>query len=211
MNALIRAEYDGVALSFQDDGWFNAKEVAAKFGKRPNDWLALDETREYIAALDAISNTSQNGIWHRAKRGNNGGTWLHPKLAVRFAQWLDVKFAVWCDMQIDSILHKKLIEEDGGDEISSVRERMPLYIAALDGMVLHHISLPVMYRAFNEVAGSSHFQSMTKNQVRRAVPVARRISNGTATDRDWKVLDSNRRAREIAPPQPELTGFSTNE
>src|SRR5690606_41784448 len=40
----------------------------------------------------------------KTKRGNNGGTWLHPKLAVRFAQWLDIDFALWCDEQIDHLL-----------------------------------------------------------------------------------------------------------
>ncbi|MFC0710718.1 KilA-N domain-containing protein [Azorhizophilus paspali] len=34
-----------------------------------------------------------------------GGTWLHPKLAVAFARWLNVDFAVWCDLQIDALLH----------------------------------------------------------------------------------------------------------
>lgn len=29
---------------------------------------------------------------------------MHPKLAVHFARWLDVRFAVWCDMQIDKLL-----------------------------------------------------------------------------------------------------------
>lgn len=33
-----------------------------------------------------------------------GGTWLHPKLAVPFARWLDVRFAVWCDQQINKII-----------------------------------------------------------------------------------------------------------
>lgn len=32
------------------------------------------------------------------------GTWMHPKLAVLFARWLDVRFAVWCDGQIDQII-----------------------------------------------------------------------------------------------------------
>lgn len=44
----------------------------------------------------------------KVKKGssvNGGGTWFHPKLAVAFARWLDVKFAVWCDMQIEKILH----------------------------------------------------------------------------------------------------------
>lgn len=36
-----------------------------------------------------------------------GGAWLHPKLAVRFAQWLDMRFAIWCDIQIDNILRNK--------------------------------------------------------------------------------------------------------
>ena len=36
-------------------------------------------------------------------KGKNG-TWLHPKLAIRFAQWLDVNFAIWCDEQIETLL-----------------------------------------------------------------------------------------------------------
>ena len=30
---------------------------------------------------------------------------MHPKLAVSFARWLDARFAVWCDLQIEKILH----------------------------------------------------------------------------------------------------------
>jgi hypothetical protein len=35
---------------------------------------------------------------------NGGGTWFHPKLAVPFARWLDVRFAIWCDIQIDRLI-----------------------------------------------------------------------------------------------------------
>jgi hypothetical protein len=41
------------------------------------------------------------------KRGSpdtGGGTWLHPKLAVAFARWLNVRFGIWCDQQIDGLL-----------------------------------------------------------------------------------------------------------
>ncbi|CAN0570007.1 unnamed protein product, partial [Ectocarpus sp. 12 AP-2014] len=34
-----------------------------------------------------------------------GGTWLHPKLAVPFARWLSVDFKIWCDEQIDRLIH----------------------------------------------------------------------------------------------------------
>lgn len=46
------------------------------------------------------------------KKGNSKnfsqGTWLHPKLAVDFARWLDPRFAVWCDEQIEHILSGSL-------------------------------------------------------------------------------------------------------
>lgn len=41
---------------------------------------------------------------HAGSPANGGGTWLHSKLAVVFARWLDVHFAVWCDQQIDALL-----------------------------------------------------------------------------------------------------------
>ena len=36
--------------------------------------------------------------------GTQQGTWIHPKLAVHFARWLDDRFAVWCDLHIDAVL-----------------------------------------------------------------------------------------------------------
>jgi hypothetical protein len=40
----------------------------------------------------------------RGGRNHADGTWLHPKLAVPFSRWLDDDFAVWCDLQIDSLI-----------------------------------------------------------------------------------------------------------
>lgn len=40
-----------------------------------------------------------------------GGTWLHPKLAVVFARWLNIDFAVWCDLHIDALLRGELDEK----------------------------------------------------------------------------------------------------
>lgn len=107
---IIKAEYDGQAVQFSVDGWFNATETAARFGKRPVDWLRLGETVNYIAAMaDALGIESKVsgghfGLVRSSRGGKNPGTWLHPKLAVRFAQWLDIRFAVWCDLQIDKIV-----------------------------------------------------------------------------------------------------------
>ena len=104
--SIVTKNYQGHAITYQDDGWFNATQAAAKWGRRVDVWLKTKETREYIAALCEISNTTEK--WYlKTKRGEGGGTWLHPKLAVRFAQWLDPRFAVWCDAQIDGLIRGK--------------------------------------------------------------------------------------------------------
>lgn len=126
---LVRANYQDQAMTFNEDGWFNATVAATAFGKTPHEWLRLPETRRYLEALLAeesntgkslitdgeSSNTRFSGIsnqpsnpsevrYLKTKRGNNGGTWLHPDLAVVFARWLDIRFAIWCDRQVRQII-----------------------------------------------------------------------------------------------------------
>lgn len=94
--------FDHQNFLFRDDGWFNATTAAEKYGKRPVDWLALKTTQEYIEALKTHLGISEKSSLITARR--NAGTWLHPKLAVAFARWLDVDFAIWCDLQIDNLI-----------------------------------------------------------------------------------------------------------
>lgn len=101
-NTLIFVDYNGLVCEFNEDGWFNATAAAAHYSKRPVDWLALESTQDYIGALFRHLGISEKSSLVRARR--NSGTWLHPRLAVPFARWLDVDFAVWCDIQIDSLI-----------------------------------------------------------------------------------------------------------
>jgi hypothetical protein len=110
---IIPFDYDGKPVRFNGDGWLHATEIAERFGKRLRNWLDSAETLEYVRALDelqhpddgpsGISNVRDSG-YLKTRRGNNGGTWLHPKLAVAFARWISPKFAVWCDLKIDALL-----------------------------------------------------------------------------------------------------------
>lgn len=142
MVKLIKAEFHGQLMQFNNDGWFNATTAAEKFGKRTVDWLHTADSVEYISALaDRKTNSAfseqfkeikglrcseaskqakllrlakQTGFV-KTKSGSQeigGGTWLHPKLAVVFARWLSVDFAIWCDEQIDSIIHGKPEQTD---------------------------------------------------------------------------------------------------
>lgn len=101
---IITLQYQDHAIAYQDDGWFNATQAAAKWDRLPNDWLRLPATQEYLQALKSkYGNIPQL----KTKRGQAGGTWLHPRLAVMFARWLDVDFAIWCDEQIDLLVRGK--------------------------------------------------------------------------------------------------------
>lgn len=91
-------------------------KAAKHFGKDLSNFWRLPATKEYVQALAEMYKGNENsvGITYfpddhsvsctETKRGRNGGTFCHPKMAVRFAQWLDVRFAVWCDLMIDNIL-----------------------------------------------------------------------------------------------------------
>ena len=133
MSSIITRDYQGHAIAYQGDGWFNATQAAAKYGKEPRDLLRLHETCLYIEAFAKARGIPFHPVFAqrkasekvtggnsgfrpelksvegliKVKRGSSlsgGGTWLHPKLAVHFARWLDPRFAVWCDEQIDALV-----------------------------------------------------------------------------------------------------------
>lgn len=107
---IIPFDYEGQAVRFNADGWLHATEIAERFGKEPAQWLRLDSTKEYIERLSEHMDKSNMGKSHitlvKTRRGNTStsGTWLHPKLAVKFARWLSVDFEIWCDEQIDALV-----------------------------------------------------------------------------------------------------------
>lgn len=104
---IIKFDFKGHQVGFNDDGWINATEAAKKFNKVPNDWLRLPDTINYIKALQSKYGEIS---YLKTKRGkHDGGTWIHPKLAVRFARWLSVDFEIWCDEQIDKLIRSQVV------------------------------------------------------------------------------------------------------
>lgn len=109
---VVERQYQGMSFKFREDGYFNMTHAAKQFGKQLQHFWNSVETEDYKTALsNAISSTSNSDDLELVEviPGNryveNRGTWAHPKLAVFFARWLDVKFAVFCDMVIDDLTH----------------------------------------------------------------------------------------------------------
>ncbi|MDT8895800.1 KilA-N domain-containing protein [Halomonas sp. I1] len=102
---VVPLEYQGQAVRFNTLGWINATEAARRFGKRPHDWLRLPDTIKYIQALERTCGKIPYVKTSRTRQDRGGGTWIHPDLAVLFARWLSVDFAVWCDQQIKRLIY----------------------------------------------------------------------------------------------------------
>lgn len=147
MASIIRLSFQGSDVSFSEEGWFNATEAAARFGKRPVDWLRLPETERYLEALCRKNEVRKSHFVKTRRGGNtsNQGTWIHPKLAVRFAQWLDIDFAIWCDEQIDALIrgqHPHTIAINSKRAAAHVMTGVLLDVLQLDGREPrpHHFS-----------------------------------------------------------------------
>lgn len=129
---IVPFDFQGQTVAFNADGWINATEAAARFGKRPVDWLKLEDTRQYLVTLASALNCDAESLLKTRRGRYSSGTWLHPKLAVRFAQWLDVRFAVWCDLQIDGLLRG-----DGKGWATARREASLGYRGLCDALALN--------------------------------------------------------------------------
>lgn len=187
------AEYEGFAFSFTGDGWFNATAAAKRYGKEPAQWLRLPATVAYIGALQRKYG---NFTYLKTRRGVGGSSWMHPKLAVRFAQWLDVDFAVWCDEQIDHILRGGLtIWDKGASEPSTTSDREMLLTAAAAIVARHRLSYSTVYEALNTFAGVAHAREMTCGQVVASTTFAARLLTGGATSDDYKQVEDQRAER----------------
>lgn len=201
-NNLIVAEFDGKPIQFDAVAWFNATHAAKRFGKRPIDWLRLRSTIEYVKTLREVLGISEEITLIRTRR--NGGTWMHPDLAVAFARWLNTRFAIWCDMQIKRILRGGATawsKPPGARSTTTDREGLLSIVAAI--VARHRLPFSPVYAALDHFAGVAHARQMTCEQVTDAAEFGARLLAGSATPADFERVASNR-AR-ITAPAPQLS------
>ena len=94
--------------------FINATKLALQFGKdrrRLNDFLKSKPFQEY---QNALFNVRKNRTLELVKtvKGKYGGTYIHSDLVIVFLRWLNVEFAIQCDMYI-----KNTIQEIHNDKI----------------------------------------------------------------------------------------------
>jgi phage antirepressor YoqD-like protein len=113
-------EYNNHRFEYKANGYVNVTEMGKIFGKNPKDFFAYQMAKDYISALSRKTGLPEaelkyvvkgnysptpNGVIGEFSHHSEQGTFCHPKLAIRFAQWLNADFAVWVDEQILGIIN----------------------------------------------------------------------------------------------------------
>jgi hypothetical protein len=94
------------------DGYVNATQICSVHkevtGERkdPNDWLRTKMASSAISKLSAVTGIPVTGLFEVKKGGKYQGTWIHPRLAVRFTMWVNDDFSLavedWVHSYIES-------------------------------------------------------------------------------------------------------------
>lgn len=99
--------YQGNPIAFDfGDGhrMINAAEMAKPFNKTPNHFLRNRQTQNYINELARFANLQSDQIVRVINGGQHYGTWMHEKLALKFAAWLSPQFELWVFDRIQELL-----------------------------------------------------------------------------------------------------------
>jgi hypothetical protein len=116
MTNLISRSWNGTPIQRRTtDGYVNATAMCKANGKRWSDYRESDRCQRYLDALSELTEIPVVSLY-QAIEGRNGGTFVHPQLAVDLARWISAPFAVWMDSWF--------LEELNG-RVSQVREVQP--------------------------------------------------------------------------------------
>ena len=97
--------FNGKPIEFENWGalLINATQMAKPFGKSPEDWLLLsetkkliDETKEFVDSENFITIpvVTTTRMWH--EKGMTESILMHEELAFEFAKWLSPELFDWC-------------------------------------------------------------------------------------------------------------------
>lgn len=113
MNRLTDFEYEGKLIQVTSEGMYNLTQMCQANGKQVSDFLKLKSTKAYIqeTAADAqiplaeVLIVKSGGCQHWEQ-----GTWGHKLVAIKLARWINVKFELWCDKNIFTLMSTGKVE-----------------------------------------------------------------------------------------------------
>ncbi len=111
MQELIKKSWNGFEIEFElIDGQLmaNATAMCAAFNEKPVAWLRQKGVQRYLAALEA--KCAGSTLVETRQGGTEPGTWIHERLILKLAQWLNVDFEIQCDEWVAELLRTGKVE-----------------------------------------------------------------------------------------------------
>lgn len=164
------------------DGMFNGtlllsqwnKSIGAngRKGKRVDDFLNLESTKQFLNALNEDILNTENPRYlktHISDRGKNGGTWMNPLLFIDFAMWLNPRFKV----NVLKFVYDELIKQrnDAGDNYISLSASG----VKLQGYDYREVAIALQWIVFGK-KGKELRQSATQDQLKELNDLQTKLS-----------------------------------
>lgn len=73
------------------DGYINATELCSATGKDINDYLNLQETKDFLQQLSTVTGISGSDLIQSIKDTHSETIWVHPTIALDLGQWTGYK------------------------------------------------------------------------------------------------------------------------
>lgn len=73
------------------------RAASGKDSKRPNDWLNLPATKEFISYIESTAEKSGSDLIQALNEGGTWNTWAHWQIAMAYAKYLSPEFHAWCN------------------------------------------------------------------------------------------------------------------
>jgi hypothetical protein len=112
MNFNIKSYKGRVIRINPDNQYVCLTDMAAANGKLFGNWYQLKGTHDYLNEFSSSIGIQIDDLitTDTSAANEDRGTWAHPKIAIRFAQWCSVKFAIQVDFWIDELLTTGKVE-----------------------------------------------------------------------------------------------------
>jgi len=119
MNNAIVEIFEGQQITIRpSDGYWNATEMCKRYDRKFNDFSRTKGAIDYVEALSAKAGIPALELVQVKKGGNRPGVWVHQRVALKLAAWLNAHFEVWVFEVIERLMTQGKVElEDAYDSL----------------------------------------------------------------------------------------------
>ncbi len=150
----IEHNIDGIRVNQKEnDGYVNATElckvhrIATGERKDPSEWLRLKSSQSAMEKLSDVTGIPVTSLFDIVVgKGKHQGTWIHPRLAVRFAMWVNDDFS----LQVEDWVHRWLSSGTNPVRLEADLDRVAMRDELKDS---RRLALTEQVKLFLEVAG----------------------------------------------------------